>query len=126
VRAIAADAQAWLAAQPWPGNARELRNTLRRAIALARADTLSTAELGTATTATLDPGPRSPASPPELGADLPIREAREVWMAAMERQYLQALMEKHAGDLGQAAKAAGLHRKSLRRLLKQHGLPVDD
>jgi DNA-binding NtrC family response regulator len=143
VRAIAADAQAWLAGQPWPGNARELRNTLRRAIALARADTLSTAELGAATSP-MDPErrpdaaaassapdcapgvPGFDATPAGLGADLPIREAREVWMAAMERQYLQALMAKHAGDLGKAAKAAGLHRKSLRRLLNQHGLPVDE
>jgi DNA-binding NtrC family response regulator len=61
-----------------------------------------------------------------VGDDLPIKEARERWVAPMEREYLVRLMRRCNGDLDKAAADAGVHRKSLERLLRQHGLKASD
>jgi DNA-binding NtrC family response regulator len=39
-----------------------------------------------------------------------------------ERQYLQVLLERHAGNLSAAARGAEVDRKHLRELLRKHGL----
>jgi DNA-binding NtrC family response regulator len=133
VKAIEQDAVRELSARPWPGNVRELRNVLRRAIAMANSDTLRATDL-----AMLASERRSSRPPPMFGAagagagvpevsdDLPIKEARERWVAPMEREYLVRLMKRCDGDLDRAATEAGVHRKSLERLLRQHGLKASE
>jgi DNA-binding NtrC family response regulator len=44
----------------------------------------------------------------------------------MEREYLIRLLKRTGGDLDRAANDAGVHRKSLERLLRQHGLRAAD
>ncbi len=130
VRAIDADAMRELQARAWPGNVRELRNTLRRAVALAHGETLTLADLSAPTGATV---PRSsavarpvdasaPSPQVDVAEDLPIKDAREKWVSSMEREYLVRLMQRCEGDLDRASTEAGLHRKSLERLLRQHGI----
>ena len=55
-----------------------------------------------------------------------IKEAREQWLAPMEREYLARLLRSCDGDLDAAAERAGLHRKSLERLMRQHNLRASD
>ena len=43
-------------------------------------------------------------------------------MARFERQYLNDLLTRHAGDVSAAAREARLHRGTLYRLLKGHAL----
>ena len=132
VQGIAEDALKELAGRPWPGNVRELRNVLRRAIAMSQSDTLSADDLralGAERISNLPAaggagGAGEPA--PEVADDLPIKEARERWVAPMEREYLVRLMRRCNGDLDKAAQDAGVHRKSLERLLRQHGLKASD
>ncbi|MCA9581723.1 MAG: sigma-54-dependent Fis family transcriptional regulator, partial [Myxococcales bacterium] len=61
-----------------------------------------------------------------VAEDLPIKEAREKWVAPMEREYLVRLVTRCNGDLNAAAQEAGLHRKSLERLLRQHNIRASD
>ena len=130
VRRIDDSAMQWLMARAWPGNVRELRNVVRRALALTANDTLRASDLdaiivkghgraiGRATTASSAP-PSPPAAPlPEL----PLKDAREQWVAPLERSYLERLLERCKGDVGRAAAEAGLHRKSLLRLMRRYGL----
>jgi DNA-binding NtrC family response regulator len=49
---------------------------------------------------------------------LSLRELRRT----TEREYLAKLILHYAGDLDRAAQHARIHRKSLERLLRQHGL----
>jgi DNA-binding NtrC family response regulator len=82
---------------PWPGNVRELRNYLERCLLLS-------------------------SGPPPLGEagaqkSEDYREARAAWT----RSYLERLMANHGGSVAQAAKAAGLDRIHLYRLLRSHG-----
>jgi DNA-binding NtrC family response regulator len=134
VHAISEEAIHELGARLWPGNVRELRNVLRRAIAMCGSDTVQLKDLsllGAERVSSVPPppasgigGPNVPA--PEVSDNLPIKEARERWVAPMERAYLERLVRRCQGDLDRAATEAGIHRKSLERLLRQHGLKASD
>lgn len=118
-RSISPDALSFLREQAWQGNVRELRNTIRRAVALS-----SSAVLARDVFAGLDsvrPSSLPPNSPVPFDAPadhLTLRDARRL----VEREYLIRLIARHGSDLDAAARHAGLHRKSLARLLRQHGL----
>ena len=57
-----------------------------------------------------------------LHDELPIKEARDTWMNHLEKRYLQKLLERYGDDFSAIATHVGLHRKSVYRLLRQHGL----
>jgi DNA-binding NtrC family response regulator len=110
-----------LCAYAWPGNVRELRNTLRRAIALAtqagRKPRFSELVFN------LGPAPSGPitigASFPGVAAPLPYKDAKEQLLASFEREYVEALLARHAGNVSRAAAAAGLSRKHLYELMRR-------
>jgi DNA-binding NtrC family response regulator len=135
VKYIAPEALRELEARNWPGNVRELRNVLRRAIALADGDTIHLSDLSLLGAERLSSVPPpsfslgaddADYSGADVSEDLPIKEARERWVAPMERAYLERLVRRCQGDLDRAANEAGIHRKSLERLLRQHGLKASD
>jgi DNA-binding NtrC family response regulator len=100
---------------------RELRNVLRRACVLSRGETLGPEDLP-------EGGLVRPRTEPLDLSDvdnLPIKDAREKWTEPMEREYLVRLIRKTQGDLDKAADIAGVHRKSVERLLRKHGLRVN-
>ena len=106
-----------LAAWPWRGNVRELRNAVARAVALA-GDDLPT---------DLTPiGGRSAATaevPVPAGApDRPFVELRDELVAGFERDYLRRMLERHGGVVTRAAEAAGLDRSYFRRMLRKYGI----
>jgi DNA-binding NtrC family response regulator len=121
-RTLGLDAIAYLVEQPWPGNVRELRNMVRRAAALSGEAVLSREcfERLEQVRPSSKPPPYSslPPPPPVSSIALSLRESRRIG----ERQYLAQLLESHGADLDAAASRAGIHRKSLERLLRQHGL----
>jgi DNA-binding NtrC family response regulator len=128
-RTLSADALAALARRPWSGNVRELRNVLKRAVVLATSPVLTASDLALdAAPVARDssPGLVAPPSPLEVAEDLPLKDARDRWVAPMEREYLLRVLRRCGGDLDKAAEEAGIHRKSLERLLRQHGLKASD
>ena len=132
VTSIDPAALAQLAARDWPGNVRELRNTIRRAAALAEGDTIDARVLELlerVTPARRGSSPSGGVEAParrtgtvELLDDLGIREARQHWMTALERDYLERMRERYGDDVDAIAAHMGLLRKSVLRLLRQHGL----
>jgi DNA-binding NtrC family response regulator len=111
------DVLARLAAYDFPGNVRELKNTIEHAVILCTGDELRVEDLPRPL---LDPAPKAAArsAHPQLTLD----EAREKWLAPLERQYLTELLAKHGGNVKIAAKAAGINTVTLYRLLKRRGL----
>jgi transcriptional regulator with PAS, ATPase and Fis domain len=91
----------------WPGNVRELRNYLERCLALRDAG---------------PPGDSSAPPEPIVDASRTLREAREAWTRTFERRYLEDLLARHKGNVTAAARAAGVDRIYLYRLLWRHGL----
>jgi two-component system response regulator AauR len=45
----------------------------------------------------------------------------EAAIAAFEAKYVRAALERHSGNLSQAAQALGIHRNTLRAKLKRNG-----
>jgi DNA-binding NtrC family response regulator len=50
------------------------------------------------------------------------KAARDRLVQHFERERLQVLLARHGGDLGEVARALGLPRKELLKLLKKHNL----
>lgn len=92
----------------WPGNVRELRNYLSRCVVLGEVQPITPA----------DEEPRTWQVDPEK----PYADARNSALAQFERDYVTALLEYHKGNVSAAARAAGMARPYLHRLLRRHGL----
>jgi NtrC-family two-component system response regulator AlgB len=112
-----------LAAYPWPGNLRELRNAVERATILTRATVIEPEDLGLPTEITqrlAEAGStvvgaiasgRSPA--PLLGADFSLEE--------IEREHLARVVAR-APSFEAAAKILGIDTTTLQRKRKRYGL----
>ncbi|HVE82884.1 MAG TPA: sigma-54 dependent transcriptional regulator, partial [Myxococcales bacterium] len=106
----------------WSGNVRELENVIERAVVLTQKDIIDVDDL--------PPELRSLPARPSAGgegdvtalAHLRFAEAKSLAVAAFERRYLAAVMERAGGNITQAALAAGMDRSNFRRLLKEHGM----
>jgi DNA-binding NtrC family response regulator len=101
----------------WPGNVRELRNVITRAVALSQpGDDFAALPI------LLRPTVGSPDEPAPARADRPFHEAKDEVVDRFEREYLTDLMKRAEGNVSQAARAAGLERKFLYKLLERAGL----
>jgi DNA-binding NtrC family response regulator len=107
--ALAPDALEWLAAQPWPGNIRQLKQTLERALLLAGKPRLGQADFLAASA--VDEG--APGS--RLGVD-------GMTLEQVERHMIEQALQQHTGNISRMAKALGLSRTALYRRLERHGL----
>ena len=115
VGSISPAARRALVAYDWPGNVRELRNVLERAVVLADGEAIDVPDLPARVTGgTTSAGPIDAAL-----ADLPWTAARERAVEAFERSFLAAALERHGGNVSATARALGLHRQSLQKILKR-------
>ncbi len=57
-----------------------------------------------------------------MDATRPLRLERDRWLRRFEREYLEQLLAVHRGNVSAAARAAGVDRIHLYRLLWQAGL----
>jgi Nif-specific regulatory protein len=118
-----------LEAYAWPGNVRELENTIERAVVLAQGPAIGVKDLAleprrtTATMSAVSPSDsmigmpafggaavHEPAGSITLPPDLSLEEA--------ERRYAKAVLEREGGNQSAAARALGVSRNKLARLLK--------
>ena len=105
---ITPQAMEWLSAQPWPGNIRQLKQTLERTLLLVGKSQLTQADFIAA--GQVDDGATN-----RLGVD-------GMTLEQVERHMIEAAMEQHAGNISRVAKALGLSRTALYRRLERHGL----
>jgi two-component system nitrogen regulation response regulator NtrX len=118
---IGDDAIAVLQAQDWPGNARQLRNSIERLLILVKDQAPENGVIGAALLPS-DIGEVLPTVGDTDGSahlmSLPLREAREVF----ERQYLLAQIERFGGNISKTAEFVGMERSALHRKIKSLGL----
>ncbi len=107
-----------LRAQAWPGNARELRNALARAAALADGNVIHRADV--ASEGDGFRGTRDERRALDLSGTFADAKSRAV--ERFESAYLAALMKRANGNLSRAARDADIARHHLRDLLKKRGL----
>ncbi len=115
------EALAALTGYAWPGNIRELAHAVERAVILAEEPDIRLQDLPDAVVAR--PAARRPSAEGEPAfADMSYREAMDHARERATRDYLEALLRRHAGNVTRAAEQAGVERESLHRLLRRHGL----
>ena len=118
-RIITNDAMAVLQSYDWPGNIRQLRNTVERLMIL---NTGAENDEITADVLPPDVGAMLPSLPNGEGGEkliaLPLREARELF----EREYLIAQLGRFGGNISRTAEFVGMERSALHRKLKSLGV----
>jgi len=135
---LAPDALAALLRHDWPGNVRELRNAIEGALVMAddtsvtvgdlpvavRAGTVSDRQVPVRHDGVADGAGVAHAAAPaaEAFGDLPFVEAREQALREFDRAFLTAALERHGGNIARTARALGLHRQSLQKLLARRAM----
>jgi DNA-binding NtrC family response regulator len=105
----------------WPGNVRELQNVVERACALADGETITLGELPSHLWSSPAPTPTHPPET-ETTIGLTLKEAKERWIGQLEAAYVSELLKRESGNVSEAARKAGVDRKTLHRLLNKHRL----
>ncbi|RMH41926.1 MAG: FHA domain-containing protein [Deltaproteobacteria bacterium] len=117
----------------WPGNVRELRNVIERAVLLADAaggvQLSKTAIRGRRRAPTADgladatPGPAT-GDTLAVVVDIhtPFKVAKQALVEEFERRYISRLLEAHDGNISAAARAAGIDRMSIHKMLNRLGM----
>jgi two-component system, NtrC family, response regulator GlrR len=90
----------------WPGNVRELRNYVESWLVQAERAPLAATQ----------------PDEPSIDVTQPLRAVRDRWLRWVERRYLERLLAEHGNNVSAAARAAGIDRVHLHRLLSRAGL----
>jgi two-component system response regulator HupR/HoxA len=109
---IAPDAEEALLAYSWPGNARELRNVIERAVLLSQPGEVVTRRL-------LPPGL---AGSVRAEGNKVLEGSLKTRMEQVERDLIREALEQHGGVLRRAAVALGMDPVTLGRRARRHGL----
>jgi two-component system NtrC family response regulator len=110
---IAPQALDWLAAQPWPGNIRQLKQTLERTLLLVGRSELRQADFIAAEQNENGGAP---------GASRATLRVDGMTLEQVERHMIAHALDQHQGNISRVAKALGLSRTALYRRLERHGL----
>jgi two-component system, NtrC family, response regulator HydG len=104
-----------LLAHDWPGNVRELRNAIERAVVMAEGEAIGLRDLPSTIASS-----SAPLRPVDAAlAELSFADARSRALEAFERSFLLASLERHGGNVSATARALGVHRQSLQKMLRR-------
>jgi len=106
----------------WPGNIRELRNAIDRALSLCDGEEIEVSHLPDF----IQERSVVTKAHPGMDSTLPFKDAKEKWIESFEKDYLLECLRKNNMNISKAAKQAGIDRKSVQRLLKKYGLTAKD
>jgi DNA-binding NtrC family response regulator len=101
-----------LSLHDWPGNVRELYNVIQRAVLSAEGITILREDVA--------PHVGQPAEDDRLQGSFGQARARAV--EAFERDFVEELLRRHAGNVTRAAREAQKDRRAFGRLVKKYGL----
>jgi DNA-binding NtrC family response regulator len=108
----------------WPGNVRQLENTIARLAALSAGGTITLADFRAADTGA---SPPSPSPPPTSDSDEPPPDARngpslKEQVEAFERGLVARALDSTGGNQSEAARRLGVSRVTLIDKMKKYGL----
>jgi len=103
----------------WPGNIRELKNAIERALVLSRGDQLATGDLPEEVLHGVPMVPKGTAEDDDFGLrEKDFREAKRKFEVA----YLLRQLGVHRWNISRTAATIGLHRQSLQERLRELGI----
>src|SRR5262249_17733813 len=111
--AFAPACEAAMHAYPWPGNLRELRNAIERAVILAPRDLIEMADLGVPGAVSAFASGSGAAHTPQLGGDHALEE--------IEREHIARVLARVASTEA-SARLLGIDPTTLQRKRKRYGL----
>jgi hydrogenase-4 transcriptional activator len=106
----------------WPGNVRQLRNELKRAVALSQPGGVVTPEMLSPDLATLTH--EAVASSPVLVRRSSAQQTLSDAVDQLERDMIRAALDRADGNISETARRLGLTRRGLYLKLRRHGLDV--
>jgi two-component system, NtrC family, response regulator AtoC len=117
VEGFTAEAMTRLCGYDYPGNVRELENTVHHALVMAQGDLIDPKDVRV----------RAPADGGGARLDMSrrFRELKREVVEAFERDYTLGLLRLHRGNIAAAARQAGLDRKNLWSLVKKYSIDVE-
>jgi transcriptional regulator with GAF, ATPase, and Fis domain len=98
----------------WPGNVRQLINAIERAKILAESETIAVGDLPREVSAQ-EAGDAAPAE--DRAASEPVDD-----LAAIQRSKVVEVLRREAGNKSRAARALGIDRRKLHRLLEKYAI----
>lgn len=107
-----------LEASPWPGNVRQLKHCIERAVALHAGGPIDAPHLSVAGESVAG---ASPAAAPTSKDALRYQDAR----ADFERVYFRSLLDAAGGNISEAARLSGIPRQNLYVRIKRWGIVTD-
>ncbi|MEN5084069.1 sigma-54 dependent transcriptional regulator [Bosea sp. TWI1241] len=142
LRGIDAEALSLLGDYDWPGNVRQLENTMFRAVVLADGDELTVAEFPQIAAQMTGFEVRIPAAPAPLGGEerneappriiqVPVRDPNALDLLAgtdmrtleeLEREIIRFALTHYRGHMSEISRKLGIGRSTLYRKLKDYGL----
>ena len=110
---IAGDAMRWLKQQPWPGNVRQLKQSIERAVLMTDKPALDAADFET--TAEMEPRETERDVLPPVGS---------MTMDEIEKAMIVKSLRHHNGNISKVAQALGLSRAALYRRFEKYEIAV--
>jgi transcriptional regulator with GAF, ATPase, and Fis domain len=114
VRGISSKMMEALESYSWPGNIRELRNVIERALVLSTTDVLCLP-------GPLEAAPSSPAAETVAGEELGSASLAEL-LRRYKLRLVKSALSRSGGNQRRAAEILGMHRPSLTRMIRDLGL----
>lgn len=102
----------------WPGNIRELKNAVERAIILTKGDIVEMPHLPR-------PLQDEPILPEDVGMDEGLMALKSQMIDRFEFEIVSRYLDESGGNVSQAAFAAGVPRRTFQRLMAKHHISGD-
>ncbi len=116
LRELSKEAESFLVASEWPGNIRQLKNTIESILITGKSRDPITVDEVVSSSSETELEASSVMSGKYL--DLPLREAR----IKFEREYISAQINQFGGNISRAAQFIGMERAALHRKIKSLGI----
>ena len=116
LRKLSEEAAVLLQTMDWPGNLRQLRNVIERALILGNQE--GDIEAWEILDDSISNGKESKISLPREFISLPLREAREKF----ESEYLIAQIKRYGGNISRTSEFIGMERSALHRKMRHLGM----
>lgn len=120
ISAITPEAISALMSKSWPGNIRELENSIERGVILCQSDTIKISDI-------LPQEPVAHTSPlfDHNIYTLPFKEAKEIIIKTFHNKYINWILQQNKGNISKAAEQAELQRQYLHRLIKEENINAE-
>ena len=120
-KSISEDVMKHLMSQAWPGNIRQLKNSLQKAMIFSKGDTLELKDFIHRKSARRTAETIGSPSP-----DRTFRAARDRLIDDFTRKYLSEALTRHGGNISAAARESGLERQHFQKLMRKAGMTADN